>query len=125
MFAAFPFRSGANMSWKRTPVQKILLAKLTGPLSEKSTQYLSRIGVITVPSQLETDIRDAFETQSAKVADISLLPELAVRNLTDIHQRDPHLIIMMIIGGENSEDRSALPVASTASDGATSISTNE
>jgi DNA-binding NtrC family response regulator len=113
------------MSWKRTPVQKILLAKLTGPLSEKSTQQLSRIGVMTVPSQLETDIRDAFETRSAKFANISLPPELAVRTLTDIHQQDPHLIIMMIIGGENSGDCSALPVASTASDDATSPSTNE
>ena len=113
------------MSCKPTPVQKILLARLTDTLSEKSTQQLSRIGVITVPPQLEADIRDAFESQSRKITDISLRPELAIRTLTDIHQQNPHLIIMMIIGGENPEECSELPVESYASGGTTSPSPNE
>ena len=89
------------MSRRRTDLQKVLLAKLTSSLSEKVTQQLSRLGVVTVTPELETDIRDALEKQSCEFINLSLQPESAVRTLTDIRQKDPHLLILLIIGGED------------------------
>jgi len=113
------------MSRRRTDLQKVLLAKLTSSLSEKVTQQLSRLGVVTVTPELETDIRDALEKQSCEFINLSLQPESAVRTLTDIRQKDPHLLILLIIGGETSEECSPLGVRAHASGGGSRLSPTE
>ena len=95
--------------------KKVLLAKLTSSLSEKLTQQLSRFGVVTVAPQLETDIRDVVAKQLCELITLSLQPELAVRTLADIREKDPHLLILVIGGGEDSEECSPLAVRSPES----------